>query len=277
MKSCSRPILAAAWIIYGAAVCVPAEISFEVAGEVRCTTFGEEGTNTYFSRYQAAVSGCQTLIRSRLLLDDDPDYGDDYHEYSCQGSNSTLLIRHRDDLKFTNATPVNLGVINFKKPQRAWNQGTLFVRPDPLPPYGFEAITSVWLAYGSQCRYGQNGQGSVSPAVFVGDEFRESGFKVKSHWVVESKRPGLLNFVAEFSDGNSYQKQGSQIEVKPWPKPFDNGFTNAIFRTTEWTNVADYTLPRKFELVAFQPDLAALPQKKLKVTCMMAGQTHSVV
>lgn len=155
----------------------------------------------YFSRFQAAISGCQTLIRSKLLLDDDPDYAADYHEYSCQGSNSTLLIRYRDNLTFTNATRLNLGVteaINFKKPQRAWNQGTVFARPDPLPPYGFEALTAVWLAYGSRCHYGQSGKGSVSPVVFVGDEFRESGFKVRANWVVESKPPGFLGFMAEF-------------------------------------------------------------------------------
>jgi len=280
MNFCSRPILAAAWMICGASVCFPEEFSFEVAGEVRCTTFGGEGTNTYFSRYQAANSGCQTLIRSKLLLDDDPDYAADYHEYSCQGSNSSLLVRYRDDLTFTNATRVNLGVtetINFKKPQRAWNQGTVFVRPDPLPPYGFEALTAVWLAYGSRCQYGKSGQGVVSPVVFVGVEFRESGLKVSSHWVVESKRPSLLNFMAEFSDGTSYERQGSQVEVKPWPKPFDTGFTNAIFRTIEWTNVAGYSLPRKFELVKFDPDYSEKPLKKLKIAYMMVGETHSVV
>jgi hypothetical protein len=259
--------------------CFSAEFSFEAVGEVRCTTFDEDGTNTYFSRFKAAISGCQTLIRSKLLLDDDPDYGADYHEYTCQGSNSTLLVRFRDDLMVTNATRENLGVtetIKLEKPQRAWNQGTVFARPDPLPPYGFEALTAVWLAYGSPCHYGKSGQDSVSPVVFVGDEFRESGFKVRSNWVVENKPPGFLEFMAEFSDGNSYRKRGSEVEVEPLPKPFDTGFTNAIFRTLEWTKVAGYTLPRKFELVAFQPDYSEKSQMKLKIAYMMAGETHSI-
>lgn len=261
-------------------VCGAQEFSFEAVGEVRSTTFDENGTNTYFSRFQAAISGCQTLIRSKLLLDDDPDYRADYHEYSCQGSNSTLLIRYRDDLTFTNATRMNLGVtetINFKKPQRAWNQGTAMVRPDPLPPYGFEALTVVWLAYGSRCHYGQSGQGSVSPVVFVGDEFREAGLEVKSEWVVESKTPNLLKYMTEFSDGNSYRKQGSRVEVKPLPQPFDAGFTNAVFRVIEWTNVAGYTLPRRFEVLKLDPDLADKTGKKLKVAYMMEGETHSIV
>ncbi len=256
------------------------EFSFETAGEVRCTTFEETGTNTYFGTYRVAVSGCNTWIRSKLLLDDDPDYAADYHEYSCQGSNSTLLVRYRDDLWVTNVTSVNLGVTETKtleKPQRPWNQGTVSVRPDPLPPYGFEALTVVWLAYGSRCHYGQSGQGLVSPVVCVGDEFRESGLKVKSHWVVESKRPGSLNFMAEFSDGNSYKKQATQVEVRPFPQPFDTGFTNTIYRTIEWTNLAGYTLPRKFELVAFAPDLSDQSQKKLRIAYMMVGEAHSII
>jgi len=268
MKLCLSAILAAACTVDSACVCFAAEFSFEATGEVRCTSFEEAGTNTYFGRYRVAVSGCNTWIRSKLLLDDDPDYGADYLEYTCQGSNSTLLVRYRDDLWVTNVTSVNLGVTETKtleKPQRPWNQGTVFVRPDPLPPYGFEALTTVWLTYGSRCHYKQSGHGSVPPVVFVGDEFRESGLKVSSHWIVESKRPGLLNFMAEFSDGTSYQKQGSQVEVKPRPKPFDTGFTNAIFRTIEWTNLEGYTLPRKFELVKFDPDFSNKSQKKLTV------------
>jgi len=256
------------------------EFSFEAVGEVRCTTFDEDGTNTFISRFQASISGCQTLIRSKLLLDDDPDYHADYHEYSCQGSNSTLLTRYRDDLTFTNATRLNLGVtetINFKKPQRAWNRGTAMVRPDALPPYGYEFLTAVWLAYGSRCHYGQSGQGLVSPVVFLGDEFREAGLKVKSEWRFESRIPNLLQFMAEFSDGNSYEKQGSRVEVKPLPQPFDAGFTNAIFRTIEWTNVAGYTFPRRFEVLKFDPEFADKAGTKLKVAYMMEGETHSFV
>lgn len=277
---CSVCSLLAAISVVVQPVCGAQGFSFEAVGEVRCTTFNENGTNTYFSSFQAAISDCQTLIRSKLLLDDDPEYGADYHEYSCQGSNSTLLTRYRDDLTFTNVTTVNLGVtetINFKKPQRAWNQGTAIVRPDPLPPYGFEALTVVWLAYGSRCHYGHSGQGSVSPVVFVGDEFRESGLKVKSEWVVESKTPNLLKYMAEFSDGNSYRMQGSRVEVKPLPKPFDAGFTNSVFRVIEWTNVAGYTLPRRFEVLKLDPDLADRTGKKLKVVYMMVGEAHSIV
>jgi hypothetical protein len=113
--------------------------------------------------------------------------------------------------------------------------------------------------------------------VFVGDEFRESGFKVRANWVVESKPPGCLGFMAEFSDGNSYKKHGSEIEVKPLPTPFDTGFTNATFRTIEWTNVADHMLPRRFELVKFDPDPSFQAQKKLKIAYMMVGEAHSVV
>jgi hypothetical protein len=268
------------WFICGASAGVPTEFSFEARGEVRCTTFDEAGTNTYFSRYHVAVSGCNTWIRSKLLLENDPDYAADYHEYTCQGSNSTLLVKYRDGLTFTNASRVNFGVtetINLKRPQRAWNQGTEFVRPDPLPPYGFEALTTVWLAYGSSCHYGETGQGQVCPVVYIGDEFRESGLKVKSHWIMGNEHPGFPAFMAEFSDGINYKRLGRQVEVKPWPKPFDTGFTNAIFRTIEWTNVAGSTLPKRFELVAFAHDLAELPQKKLKVAYMMVGETHSVV
>jgi hypothetical protein len=210
----------------------------------------------------------------------DPETGTDYYEYASQGSNSTLLLRHRDDLLVTNVTSVNLGVtqtVKLKKPQRPWNQGTVFVRPDALPPYGFEHLTAVWLAYGSRCHYGQSGQGSVSPVMFVGDEFREAGLKVKSEWLVESKFPNLLRFMAEFSDGNSYKKQGSQVEVKPLPQPFDAGFTNAIFRTIEWTNVAGFTFPRRFEVLKFDPELADQTGKKLRVAYMMEGETHSFV
>lgn len=260
-------------------VCGAQEFSFEAVGEVRCTTFDEDGTNTFSSRFQAAISGCQTLIRSQLWPHD-PETGADYYEYASQGSNSTLLIRYRDDLLVTNVTSVNLGVTetkNFKKPQRAWNQGTAMVRPDPLPPYGYEFLTAVWLAYGSRCHYGKSGQGSVSPVVFIGDEFREGGLKVKSEWLFERRIPNLLQFMAEFSDGNSYKNQESRVEVKPLPQPFDAGFTNAIFRTIEWTNVAGYTFPRRFEVLKFDPEFADQAGTKLKVAYMMEGETHSFV
>jgi hypothetical protein len=34
---------------------------------------------------------------------------------------------------------------------------------------------------------------------------------------------------------------------------------------------------KRFEHVAFAPDLAEQAQKKLKIACMMVGETHSVV
>lgn len=253
------------------------EFSFEAVGEVRCTTFGEEGTNSYFSRYQLAVSGCNTLIRSKLFVND-PDYTDDYHECACQGSNSTLLIRYGDQLMFTNVTSVTHGVsrtVKLEQPQRAWNQATLMIRPDPLPPYGFEALTAVWLAYGSRCHFGQTGRGLVSPVVFIGNEFRESGIKAESQWTVESKLPRFLMFMAEFSDGNTYDVQGSKIDPRPLPKPFDAGFTNAVFTTIKWTNVAGYAFPQKFELLKFDPAFSSKGGKKLKVAYMMVGEMQS--
>lgn len=252
--------------------------SFEAEGEVQCSAIEAGVTNAYSSQFHASVSGSTTLIRARLQTSD-PDSIADYYEYYSRGSNSTLLIRYPDDLMVTNITTTSGGVektVKLKKPQRPSNQATVFVRPDPLPPYGFEHLTAVWLAFGSRSHFAKSGQGAVDPVVFIENGFRESQLKTESQWTVEALPPGLLEFMVEFSDGKTYEPVG-KATPKRLPAPYDTGFTNAFFRTLEWTNVMGLRFPRKFELVKLQPDLSSPTEKKLTIAYRMVGEAHSYI
>ncbi|MEI2727241.1 MAG: hypothetical protein V9H26_28215 [Verrucomicrobiota bacterium] len=274
----ARVAFVAAFGVAAVALCHAQDDSFEAEGEVQCSAMEAGVTNTYSSQFHATVSGSTTLIRTRLQTSD-PDSIADYYEYCSQGSNSTLLIRLPDDLMVTNITTTSGGVektVKLKTPQRSWNQATIFVRPDPLPPYGFEHLTAVWLAFGSRSHFPATGQGAVDPVVFIEKGFRESQRKTESQWTVEAVPPGLLEFMAEFSDGKTYEP-GGKATPKRLPAPYDTGFTNAFFRTLEWTNVMGLRFPRKFELVKLQPDLASPTEKKLTIAYRMVGEAHSYI
>ena len=282
MKTTLSPLTRVAFVaalgVAAVALCHAEDHSFEAEGEVQCSVIEAGVTNNYSSQFHATVSGSTTLIRARLQTSD-PDCLADYYEYYSQGSNSTLLVRYADDLMVTNITTTSGGVektVTLKKPQRPSNQATVFVRPDPLPPYGFEHLTAVWLAFGSRSHFPATGQGAVDPVVFVEKGFRESQLKTESQWTVEARPPGLLKFTVEFSDGKTYEP-GGKANPKPMPAPYDTGFTNAIFRTLEWTNMMGLRLPRKFELVKFQPDLSSKTEKKLNIAYRMLGEAHSYI
>ena len=196
--------------------------------------------------------------------------------YTYQGSNSTLLIRYRDDLLITNLTTYNLGkaeTVTFDKPQKPVNQATLMIRADELPPYGFEHLTIVWLAFSAACHYKSTDTNLVTPVFFAGAGFRESGLKVKSDWALSDTDTAgtFLDFMTEFSDGNKYEREGNQIKVRPLPSPYNAGFTNAFFRVSDWTMIDKLKVPKTFELFAYQPDAHNQTEGKLSLRYKMTG------
>ena len=251
--------------------------TFEVSGVVRTTSFNlSEKSQTFEATFRASVDGPNVAIRAKILSQTNIDY----YEYTTEGTNSFLQTRFSDDVLATEAyqnihgkwekVPLKGGA------QRPQNQATLIIRPGVIPEFGYDFITSVWLAYGSKYAYGETNEGMVAPLFDMGPGFREAGKKVRAQWMLQSEPPGLVRYLADYSDGNEYTKIGTQVKVTPLPEPFNKGFTNSLFTTSVWTNIGKLVIPTSFRLSRFGSDLSGSGGPRLRLLYACSGSAQAV-
>lgn len=249
--------------------------SFEAVGSVASFYIEGSNTNMFLTKFRAIVSNCVVSIRSEYVPYD-PNTGTEFVEYVTYGSNSTLRVRHSevadDNTHKAGDSKSKTGVSE----RPGWNRDTILVRPDQLPPYGFEFVTIVWLALGSRCTLPGLGEALVEPVVNIEPGVREARLKTRAHFQAQNGGPGFLAFMAEFCDGESTALPG-QYGAKHLKAPFEGGYTNAIFRSIQWTNVAGSEMPSEFELVKFRPDYSEMSSKLLKPTYWLKGHIESYV
>jgi hypothetical protein len=130
-------------------------------------------------------------------------------------------------------------------------------KADCLPFLEMNLIFPLWLAYSSSHYLTNLTDNKVVAPLFVQDDFFTGtipkAFNLPAKWKLNPSF--FISEIQWFSEGEymASDHDGSQKLEKYLP-PFDKGFLQASYETTEWTNFDNMELPKSFLLKVFAPD-----------------------
>lgn len=110
-------------------------------------------------------------------------------------------------------------------------------------------LPMAWFAFGSQAYLDSSEDELVAP--YTEDPTPVPMKCIVTRSEVEPRLPGRVLFLSDGYD----RRFGTPMEYSP---PFDRGFTNADYKVTEWTNLSDLRIPRKFIAHIYRPGPSGL-------------------
>jgi RNA polymerase sigma factor (sigma-70 family) len=229
--------------------------TYQVSGStIKDYVMADGSIKTVSNWFRVVVADC----RSRITAGGAENARIEYFEYCCDGTNSSMLIKH---VPHTNSA----------------NQATLTLNTGPVPEWGNGQISQVWLAYASACFYLNSTSEWTDAVFFMGNGFRENHLKVQSQWKLTTSVPPVLEHMCDFSDGYRYNEQDEILLKEKMPSPFDRENTNATYSVLQWTNYQGLTLPLEWQVVHYMPTLEPnLANGKLEPRMTIHGYTTSV-
>jgi len=249
-------------------------VLLQIEGSVECIAYSEGQPTRFLSRFTVQVEDCKIHIKASI----DGDSDIESHEYYSDSQTSLIILRYRktpisDMPEIANWEERD---VSLDKPVYPENEGGVLVCPDSIPLYGFEYLTAPWIAYGARCRFDQNGKGAVIPIIQIGKSFQKNRLKAECNWKLNESDPGFLEYLAEMADGYMYDLKDGQLRNTKHPSPFDKGFTNALYKTTSWTNVSGMAIPLTFELQKFTPNYSRNGKSELGLAYIIRGAADSI-
>ncbi len=128
--------------------------------------------------------------------------------------------------------------------------GVLATNPFPLD-FEDKSRYLIWLAYGSTTYLDYAKDELVPYYIYL---YNDLNRKFKATIVRNADTMRLPRTITFFHDGKTKQQRASNgTIVSNYPPPFKEGFTNAIYSTTAWTNVDNAVIPVDFQLEVFTP------------------------
>lgn len=250
---------------------------FTVEGEVRLQGYWQgryEGETNY--NFTVEIRDCSSRIRvfgGRFS-------GTEFDEYGWDGTNAYMFVKLRDDRATNVIRYVEDGIIKSKqmdRPVKSDNDGTLSISLEALPDNG-HGMEPIWLAYASGCYYeARKSGGSTEPVWWMGVGVRDAGRRFPTEWRLNQSVPRLLEYLADFTDGNKYESTGSTPVPVRMSKPFDVPTTNSVYQVLNWTNVAGMTLPQRFRVVRYVPNTESRSSaSSLHILEVYEGVAHTI-
>jgi hypothetical protein len=113
---------------------------------------------------------------------------------------------------------------------------------------GGEQISILWLAYASGCYLGSRTNRLVEPVYWFGGRyFFNRRLELPADWVIAQFPPRLPARVVYFDDGFVRGADGTGApRIVPYPKPYANGYTNAVYEVVSFLEVGPYKIPTAF-------------------------------
>ena len=191
-------------------------------------------------------------LRSRLVLDSrNPAISS--IEYGFLGKDSYILTRLATNYTATNAYTIGSEIpkeVKLEKPTRPENESIFEAIEGRVPGYGNKILSSVWLAFCSRMDLpATNGNvRTISTPVFtptkIANDYKFHGGKCE---VVCELHPDSLLFLENWNE-IMYPKHFESVGMS---SPYPDTFTNAIYHTKLWTNIAGFVLPKEFCITNF--------------------------
>ena len=228
--------------LYGAA--------FQVSGVCKFTSYKSNGPETTEFPFEITVSNCQWAIR---ITDIVTNQVTGYIDVTYDGHYTYYL-------DYQKAWKANTNTTAGKQPKI--NVAVALVGPQEVPhfPFGHQAGV-IWSTYASGCYFaslksGDRIQPSASLGSLHGNSVQPSSFLLqKAYWNLPKTLESIVSpeRVVYMDDG--IIKVLPDGKIQRWPPPFDQGFTNTIFESSEFTNVSNTRIPLRSRMQTFALDL----------------------
>ena len=229
-----------------------AETSFKAAGRITCEVFSQDALERSWVRdFKFAVDGCHWTVES----------------FNTEESFYALKSYEDGIIHNVGRVPASTNT--------AMNKYASVVENEDVPRDDTSGISFVWLAYCSACYLNSVADNKFKPIWLLEDlTLRNEGFTMQGF--LKREDGGLPREMTYFHDGLIYarMKGTGRITLRA-PPPFQDGFTNAIYRALETTNVGAFKIPLKFEFLRF--GVPGGSAATLSVRCKITGELKSTV
>jgi hypothetical protein len=248
LSAAGRPLhwwcIWAVWLlVFSSALAEAQEWSFSGLAKVRMYSPGrtQEQSTVLFT---VKTRGCDWLVRFVRDEGTNAANASDYEEASFDGTNVYYLCNFKEKLERQRRAGDK-----FKAPNvavgRAY-QGELFHHRMALE------VGPIWLTYASGCYFRSRTNDQVEPAML----FDGSGItygppkhpKLSARWALTDSSPSFPVRVAYFSSGEIQSPNGRVAR----PRPYNAGFTNAIYQVEAFTNMGGLMIPCRSSLKVFK-------------------------
>ena len=241
-----------------------AEGSIAYSAEFRSPT-GREQVN-HSRRFVVARKGQQWKIRTTNLLSDRFAYGDDYGEMGCDGTKIFELK------SFDGNNPDLSAVKDIITAQGRVRHGNT--------PVGFylDFVYPLWIAYCSSDFFLSLKDNRLAAPLFITigsllDDVRPP-LCLPVKWKLNASN--FISEIAWHSEGRYLHEEIAANRLETYPAPFNIGFLQASFETTEWISFSEMFMPKGFVLTVFAPNWPAEGEAKCVVSYTVNAELQAV-
>ena len=217
--------------------------------------------------FVVARKGQQWKIRTTNLDKDGRfAFGNSYDEMGCDG------VKIFELKSFDENNPNLAGVENIITAQGRVRLGNA--------PAGFDLdfIYSLWLAYCSSNHFLSRKDNRIAAPLFITmDSFLDDvppTLSLPAQWKLNDS-----NFIGEItwhSEGAYLHEEVGVSRLEKYPPPFDAGFLQAKFETTDWIHFSGMLMPGRFELKVFGPNWQEEGEAKCIVSYTVEAKVQAV-
>ena len=203
------------------------EIAFKAEGKILYEVFMNDQVERSSAKdFRVVVQGCRWLVESSNLDED----------FYMLKTFADGLINNVARGRITN--------------NPALNKYASVVEKEDVPNDDISGISFIWLAYCSACYLDSVRDNAFKPVWLLDDyTLRPKGYTM--HGLLKRENGFLPQELVYLHDGLIRARaRGSPVTMRA-PAPFQNGFTNAIYRMLATRTVGSIKIPQRFEFLRF--------------------------
>jgi len=226
--------------------------SYEGTGGLSYSWFGPTNAHKESSRFEFRVDDRRWWIRTVSTSNAVPDY----REASFDGTTVYLLESLESIVQRNEAAGERINVAT----------GFLQQGGEILHNVSLDEIPAIWLTFCSGSFFKRQTNAMVEPAITVGqvrDQYHRLPLKEKALWSLNMDFPLLPNEVRYIADGSIHLAGRDPTRRRA---PFQDGFTNVVFRVDRFKTVDSLALPETATIETFRPGVRQDDSEKLTMT-----------
>ncbi|MCI0744736.1 MAG: hypothetical protein L0Y58_04945 [Verrucomicrobia subdivision 3 bacterium] len=226
--------------------------SYRGAGELLFSSFGPTNVYKESHRFEFRVEGRRWWIKTKPTWP--APY--DYREAAFDGRTVYWLQSLESMVAERKAAGENVGV----------NIANAFTQKDGdiLHDLDLDQMPAIWLSYCSGAFFKQQTNAMIEPAIAFGlqpSKYCQGPFKQKALWTLHERFPHTPIQVSYVADG--WYRLPSPHEPVRRPAPFQDGFTNVVFKADQFKIIGSLALPQAATIETFRPGVMPDEREKL--------------
>lgn len=245
--------------------------TFEAEGTITHQLFDQRGLEKQrlAKHFMVVVDRASWMIRT-TSIDASPEEPIISEEVGFDGTNLFELTLS-DSNKLTSARA------SVSKSQRPRNfiYSTGIISTNSIPRTDMRLISPIWFAFISSCSTDLRAGGKMKPLSFYPDKvFYDERFSNEAVAEYDGPLASFPKYIALLNSGSELGPMGGGKFVT-YGKPYDRGFTNAIYSVTAFTNINSISVPRDFSYLCLAPTANGTKSSDLFVNQRFDGRVHA--